>query len=44
MVKFYCRQPLPSSLSLPYPPTQKATVSQTVDECGEDTLRSSEGA
>jgi hypothetical protein len=27
-----------------YPPTQKATVSQTVDECGESTLRSFEGA
>jgi hypothetical protein len=27
-----------------YPPTQKAKVSQTVDECGEGTLRSSEGA
>ena len=27
-----------------YPPTRKATVSQIVDECGEGTLRSSEGA
>jgi len=27
-----------------YPPTQKATVSQTVDECGEGTPRSSERA
>ena len=27
-----------------YPPTQKATVSQTVDECGESTLRRFEGA
>jgi len=27
-----------------YPPTQKATASQTVDECGEGTLRSSERA
>ena len=27
-----------------YPPTQKATVSQIVDECGEGTLRSSERA
>jgi len=27
-----------------YPPAQKAAVSQTVNECGEGTLRSSEGA
>ena len=32
---------LPGAL---YPFTQKAKVSQTVDECGESTLRSLEGA
>ena len=31
-------------VSIVYPPTQKATVSQTVDECEEGTLRSSERA